>query len=108
MIWWILAFPFVSLILWMVFRSLSISQLASHSQPVTNFGEAIAQIKALQEKDNQDLVRDLCISKLYDHGNSTEHVILLIHGFTNCPEQFNELGKQYYQAGYNVFIPRMP
>jgi carboxylesterase len=35
-------------------------------------------------------------------------VIVLLHGFTNCPEQFNELGKQYYESGYNVFIPRMP
>jgi carboxylesterase len=62
----------------------------------------------MQEADNQDLTRDVCITKLYDHGKETDHVIILIHGFTNCPEQFNELGKQHYDAGNNVFIPRMP
>jgi len=108
MIWWILAFAFFGSILWIVFRPLSMSQLESHPQPVTKFEDAIAQIKALREKDNQDLARDVCMTKLYEHGKQTEHVIVLIHGFTNCPEQFNELGKQYYEAGYNVFIPRMP
>src|SRR6266498_2765063 len=108
MIWWIIAFAFVSLILWTVFRPLSISQLKSHPKSVTNFEDAIALVKALQDEDNRDLVRDVCITKLYDHGTQAEHVIILLHGFTNCPEQFNELGRQYYESGYNVFIPRMP
>jgi carboxylesterase len=50
----------------------------------------------------------VCVTKLHDHGTQTEHVIVLIHGFTNCPEQFNELGKQHFEVGHNVFIPRMP
>jgi carboxylesterase len=83
-------------------------QLESHPKPVTKFEDAIAQIKVLQENDNQELAQNVCITKLYDHGKQTDHVIVLIHGFTNCPEQFNELGRQYYEAGYNVFIPRMP
>ena len=62
----------------------------------------------MQEADDDNSTRDVCISKLYDHGMRTEHVIILIHGFTNCPEQFNELGKQHFDAGNNVFIPRMP
>src|SRR5689334_4618343 len=108
MIWWVFTFALLGLILWTVFRPVSISQLESQPKPVTNFEDAIAQIKALQEKDNQELARDVCITKHYDHGTQTEHVIVLLHGFTNCPEQFNELGKQYYEAGYNVFMPRMP
>jgi len=84
------------------------SNLESHPNPVRNYDEALARVIAMQEEDNRDLARDVCVTKLYDHGTQTEHVIILIHGFTNCPEQFNELGKQYYEAGYNVFIPRMP
>lgn len=30
------------------------------------------------------------------------------HGFTSCPEQFRELGEQFFEQGYNVYIPRMP
>jgi len=84
------------------------SNLESHPNPVRNYDEAVAHVKAMQEEDNQDLVRDVCITKLYEHGTLTEHVIVLLHGFTNCPEQFNELGRQYYEAGNNVLIPRMP
>ena len=108
MIWWILTFALLSLILWITFRPVAINPLESHPMPVSKFEDAIAQIKVWQEKDDQDLARDVCITKFYDHGTQVEHAIVLIHGFTNCPEQFNELGKRYYEAGYNVFIPRMP
>jgi carboxylesterase len=86
----------------------SLGSLASRAQPVRSFEEALSCVNAMQEDDNQDSTRDVCITKLFDHGHQTEHVIILIHGFTNCPEQFNELGQQYHQAGNNVFIPRMP
>jgi len=87
---------------------MNINQLKSQPEPITNYEEAIAHVKVMQEEDNQDLTRDVCVTKLYQHGKQTDHVIILLHGFTNCPEQFNELGKQYYEAGNNVFIPRMP
>jgi len=108
MLWWIFAFALLILILWIAFRPLPIRPIESYPKPVENYEAAVAQIKGLQDKDDQDSVREVCITKLYDHGTQTEHVIVLVHGFTNCPEQFNELGKQYYEAGYNVFIPRMP
>lgn len=108
MIWWILVLILLGLILWVVLGTVPISGLVSHPNPVTSYDDAIAKVKMMQEEDNQDLARDVCITKLFDHGIQTEHVIVLLHGFTNCPEQFNKLGKQYFEAGYNVFIPRMP
>jgi alpha-beta hydrolase superfamily lysophospholipase len=108
MIWWIFALALLSLILWMAFRPISLAQLESHPQPAGSYEEAIARIKAMQEEDTQDFARDVCVTKLYDHRAKAEHVIVLLHGFTTCPEQFNELGKQYFEAGHNVFIPRMP
>ncbi|HJR81177.1 MAG TPA: alpha/beta fold hydrolase [Anaerolineales bacterium] len=108
MSWWIFAFIVFSLLLWFAFRPIPIARLESHSQPVTNFEEAVTRVKAMQEADNQELARDVCITKLYDHGTQTDHVIILLHGFTSCPEQFNELGKQYFEVGHNVFIPRLP
>ena len=87
---------------------MEILQIESHPGIVTNYEEAMARVKSMQEEDNKELARDVCVTKLYDHGELTEHVIILLHGFTTCPEQFNELGKLYYEAGSNVFIPRMP
>jgi carboxylesterase len=82
--------------------------LKSRPNPLSDYETAVARIKSMQEADNLDLARDVCITKLYDHGRQTQHVVILLHGFTNCPEQFNEMGKQYYEAGHNVFIPRAP
>jgi carboxylesterase len=108
MISWILVFAILSLIVWVGFRPIYIGELEACPNPITSYEEAVSRVKAMQEADNLDLTRDVCITKLYDHGMQTEHVIILIHGFTNCPEQFNEIGKQYYEAGNNVFIPRTP
>jgi alpha-beta hydrolase superfamily lysophospholipase len=108
MIWWIFALAGLGLILWLAWRAPSMGILESNPKAVDSYHESIAQVKAMQEEDTQNLARDVCITKLYEHGKQTEHVIVLLHGFTNCPEQFNELGKQHFDAGHNVFIPRMP
>jgi len=98
----------MALILWVAFRRIPISGLVSHPNSIKSYAEARIQVKAMQEDDNHDLARDVCITKLFDHGAQTENVIVLLHGFTNCPEQFGELGKQFFEAGFNVLIPRMP
>src|SRR5688572_1716456 len=108
MIWWILGLALLGLLSWMALRPLAMGELESRPNPVSGYEAALARIKSMQEADNFDLARDVCITKLYDHGRQTEHVVVLLHGFTNCPEQFNEMGKQYYEAGSNVFIPRAP
>ena len=108
MIWWIAVLVLSGLVLWFAFRPISTAPLESHPAPVRSFEEAVGCVKSMQDRDNEDLAWDVCITKLLDHGKPTEHVIVLLHGFTTCPEQFHELGKQYYKAGYNVFIPRMP
>ncbi|HXV98240.1 MAG TPA: alpha/beta fold hydrolase [Anaerolineae bacterium] len=42
------------------------------------------------------------------HGQKVERVIVLLHGYRNCPAQFHQLGLTFYELGYNVLIPRMP
>lgn len=108
MIGWILAFILLLFLLWVVFRPVAMQGIESRSQAVGSFEEALAQVEAIREEDNRDLARDVCVTKLLQHGEQTEHVIVLLHGFTTCPEQFHELGKQYFEAGYNVLIPRAP
>ena len=108
MVWWIVGLILLCLTLWVAHRPILIGKIESHPNPVTTYEEAIARLRAMQEDDNQDLAQDVCITKLYDQGKQTEHVIILLHGFTNCPEQFSEIGKQHFEAGHNVFIPRMP
>ncbi len=53
-------------------------------------------------------VNPVCHTRLYTHGHRTERSLVLLHGFTNCPEQFDALGRQFYERGWNVLIPRYP
>ena len=108
MLGWIIAIAVIFLLLWILFRPVSIHGLESHPESVISFEEAILRVRAMQEEDNKDLARDVCITKLFHHEEQTEHVIVLLHGFTTCPEQFHQLGQQYFGGGYNVLIPRMP
>ena len=49
-----------------------------------------------------------CHSILLAHGHKTERSVLLLHGLTNCPRQFEKLGQTFFNMGYNVLVPRMP
>lgn len=108
MLGWIIAVAVIGLFMWIVLHSTSFQEIESHPQPLTNFEDAVLRVQSMQEQDNNDLALDVCITKLLHHGEQTEHVIVLLHGFTTCPEQFHQLGKQYFDAGYNVLIPRLP
>lgn len=48
------------------------------------------------------------IPHLYTHGRPVEHCVILFHGFTNCPKQFDELARGFYERGCNVWLPRLP
>lgn len=62
------------------------------------------EIKALDGPN----VNPVCHTRLYTHGHQTERSVVLLHGFTNCPQQFDALGQHFYELGWNVFIPRYP
>ena len=47
-------------------------------------------------------------SILLTHGARTARVFVLLHGFTDLPEQFAIVGQHLYAGGDNVYIPRLP
>ena len=53
-------------------------------------------------------VNPACRTRVYTHGRRTERALLLLHGFTNCPQQFDAIGRHFHEAGWNVLIPRYP
>lgn len=79
----------------------------SRPDPVSNYEAALARFALLQAQDDER-VNPLCRSQLLSHGRKSERVIILVHGITNCPQQFVELAPLFYKLGYNVLIPRMP
>jgi carboxylesterase len=79
------------------------------SNPVSNYHKAVTRIEQIQfdEADRVDLNIE-CGTKLFTHGEKTGNVIVFLHGFTSCPDQFSQLGQEYFERGYNVYIPRVP
>jgi len=89
-------------------NSSSIDSLAEHTdKPATDYEAAIARYAEVQAAED-DTINPVCRSKIMTHGAKTEHVIVLVHGITNCPQQFAEFAPLFFERGYNVLNPRMP
>ncbi|RLP87060.1 hypothetical protein EAD89_20105 [Micromonospora sp. BL4] len=54
------------------------------------------------------LLRPESRSRLLSHGSRTDRVVLLLHGYTHAPEQYDELAEEFFARGYNVWLPRAP
>ena len=79
------------------------------SNPAVTHNDAVERIIAIQQDEQASgEINPVCISNLMTHDEQREKVIVFYHGFTSCPEQFRELGEQFFEQGYNVYIPRMP
>jgi esterase/lipase len=72
-----------------------------------SYEESLARITALLALDDEQ-VNPLCRTSLLTHGSRTERAILMLHGYTNNPRQYHILAGQFFQRGYNVFVPRFP
>ena len=76
--------------------------------PAVSYAEALSRIEAIQAEESSLDLHLECATQLQTHGQKTDTVIVFLHGFTSCPAQFAELGQEYYNRGYNVYIPRTP
>lgn len=72
-----------------------------------SWSDAIEIVRGLQDQDGPH-VNPACRTRLYSHGMRTEKALVLLHGFTNCPAQFDAIGQDLHVQGWNVLIPRYP
>jgi esterase/lipase len=76
---------------------------------VPSFSEAVAGIEATIARDRAGaMVATDGLPRLYHHGKPTRDAVVFFHGFTNCPQQFEELARRFYDRGCNVYVPRIP
>jgi carboxylesterase len=83
------------------------------SQPVISYADACARVAQIWHQEAQPdgpcgALDERCRTLLLTHGASTEHVLLLIHGFTNSPYQFQQLAPLLHQQGHSVLAMRLP
>ena len=72
-----------------------------------SYSDAIEIVRGIQDLDGPK-VNPACYTRLYTHGRPTERALVLLHGFTNCPRQFDDIGQRFFERGWNVLIPRYP
>jgi carboxylesterase len=81
--------------------------LGSLPSPATGYEDARQRIEALWADEGAEY-NPLCRLIFMDHDKKTERVIVFLHGYTNCPEQFRQLGQRFFEQGYNVLIAPQP
>jgi esterase/lipase len=86
---------------------MSIDGYDANPHPVSDYDQAVAMVERIQE-DEKPITREISRSLLMTHGEKTDEVYVLVHGVTNAPHEFEELGKMLYDQGANVIILRMP
>jgi esterase/lipase len=94
-------------ILYILLKPWYISNLASHPNPVHDYPEALQRVDRLRAQEPPGMNPD-CRLQLLTHDKKVERAIILVHGYTNCPLQFKELGGRFYELGYNVLIAPLP
>ena len=111
LVFWLIILGFVSSgLLFLSFRLLLHSaheSLQSKPHPASGYAEAVTRFQKIQANEGQEL-NPVCHSILLTHGQRTEKAAVFFHGYTNCPDQFRDLGRIFYDMGYNVLIPRLP
>jgi len=76
-------------------------------RPSTNYDTAIRRAEVLRSRDTE-AIASVCSLRLMTHGRPTPRVVVLLHGLSNCPQQFDALGAILFGGGANVLIARFP
>lgn len=88
-------------------RPSGLAQIVSRPRPAASYDEAVRRVDALKAQEREGY-NPVCLTQLLTHGAKTPRAVVLVHGYTNCPQQFVPLGRQLYDRGDNVLIARLP
>ncbi|MGB5953111.1 MAG: alpha/beta fold hydrolase [Ornithinimicrobium sp.] len=82
-------------------------EISAQAEAPSTYREALQRSQDLTDRDG-DEVNQACRSRVVDQGERTEQAVVLLHGYTNCPAQFDVIAQAYADAGYSVVVPRLP
>jgi alpha-beta hydrolase superfamily lysophospholipase len=107
--WWVslLILGIVVALVLIILTPWNISNLSPHPRPVQSYEEALQRIETLRGQEPPEM-NPVCKLELMTHAKKVERVIILVHGYTTCPQQFRMLGQRFYDLGYNVLLAPLP
>lgn len=81
---------------------------AAADEPAPTFEQAQRAVREIIAHDAADpLLTPTALPRFYEHGAPVERAVVLFHGFTNSPQQFDEFARELYARGCNVYVPRI-
>lgn len=94
-------------VLWAVLGRTDTVAEPGPARPAATYAEALARVDSIRALEGADLNPE-CRTRVLVVGARTANVVVLLHGFTNCPKQFDSLAANLVRRGYNVILPRVP
>jgi carboxylesterase len=81
--------------------------LGPRPDPAPDYAAALERLARLEALDDE-AIGPVCRTRALLHGRTTEHAVILVHGLTNCPQQWASFAELLFARGCNVLLPRMP
>lgn len=85
----------------------STDDLLPRADPARSFAEAMRRA-TLQQRADSLVAAPGGSTVVLTHGARTPRAVVLLHGFTNSPRQFERFAPMLFAAGDNVYVPRLP
>ena len=76
-------------------------------RPAASYAAAVARIDSIRALEGPEINPE-CHTRVLGPGQRTERVLVIFHGFTNCPKQFDPMARDFVRLGYNVYVPLLP
>ncbi|CAN5862847.1 hypothetical protein BH11GEM2_BH11GEM2_31840 [soil metagenome] len=83
------------------------AEIVSHAAPAADYADAVSRVVRQQSADDR-VAAPGGRTVLRTHGGRTARVVVLFHGFTNSPRQYEHFAERLYESGDNVYVPRLP
>ncbi len=80
----------------------------SRPSPATSYAEAMDRFEEISRDEDDRNVYEPCRSALYGEPREAAVSVVLLHGLTNCPRQFQGMAEQLAASGMNVVVLRAP
>lgn len=93
--------------LWLVAAPVPSGPAPATPTPARDYAEAVERYERVRAAEDATINGE-CLPRLLTHGGKTGRAVVLLHGFTNCPKQFDSLAILLHARGYNVYLPRIP
>lgn len=72
------------------------------------YAEALARVAVIEHAEAGPALNPRCRGFALTHGAPTRRCTVLLHGYTNCPQQFRALAALLHERGHSVYVPRLP